>query len=197
MQDTETIITPLVKMLNELKPISADLHQLLIKSFKTAHVKKGTLLLYEGNICSNIWFLSSGLLRSYHNIGEKEITSRIMFTEHIVISAGSFFTQTPATESIEALADSELATLSYDALQNIYEKFPEFNYHTRIITEQYFYKQEQRLYMLRKHDALSKYKFFLENYADFLRDIPQKYIASFLNITPETLSRTRSKLSRK
>jgi CRP-like cAMP-binding protein len=197
MQDTETIIAPLINMLNGLKPISADLHQLLVRSFKTDHVKKGAMLLHEGNICRNIWFLSSGLLRSYHNIGEKEITSRIMFTEHIVISAGSFFTQTPATESIEALADSELATLSYDALQNIYEKFPEFNYHTRIITEQYFYKQEQRLYMLRKHDALSKYKFFLENYADFLRDIPQKYIASFLNITPETLSRTRSKLSKK
>ena len=197
MQDTETTIAPLIDLLNGLKPVSADLHQLLIKSFKTIHVKKGAILLHEGNICRNIWFLSSGLLRSYHNIGQKEITSRIMFTEHIVISAGSFFTQTPATESIEALADSELATLSYDALQNVYEKFPEFNYHTRIITEQYFYKQEQRLYMLRKHDALSKYKFFLENYSNFLRDIPQKYIASFLNITPETLSRTRSKLSKK
>lgn len=184
-------------MLNGLKPISPALRQLLIKSFKAEHAGKGSMLLYEGNVCRNIWFLSSGLLRSYHNIGDKEITSRIMFTDHIVISAGSFFTQMPATESIEALADSVLATLSYDALQNIYEKFPEFNYHTRIITEQYFYKQEQRLYMLRKHDALSKYKFFLENYANFLKDIPQKYIASFLNITPETLSRTRSKLSKK
>jgi CRP-like cAMP-binding protein len=197
MQDIEMMLAPLINMLTGLKPISNELQQLLIKSFKPVHAKKGSMLLYEGNICKEIWFLSSGLLRSYHNIGEKEITSRIMFTDHIVISAGSFFTQTPATESIEALADCELATLSYDALQNIYEKFPEFNYHTRIITEQYFYKQEQRLYMLRKHDALSKYKFFLENYANFLKDIPQKYIASFLNITPETLSRTRGKLSKK
>jgi hypothetical protein len=71
MQDTETIIAPLINMLNGLKPISADLHQLLVRSFKTDHVKKGAMLLHEGNICRNIWFLSSGLLRSYHNIGEK------------------------------------------------------------------------------------------------------------------------------
>ena len=153
--------------------------------------------LKEKDICKNLWFLCDGLLRSYHNIGDKEVTSRIMYTGHIVISPGSFFTQTPATESIESLADCVVAKLSFDDLQDIYKNFPEFNYHTRLITEQYFYKQEQRLYMLRKHDAGAKYTFFLENYADYLKDIPQKYIASFLNIAPETLSRTRSKLGKK
>lgn len=194
--ETSTLLAPLFTMLNGLKPISTELRSALEKNFKAEQIKKGSMLLHEGNVCKSLWFLGDGLLRSYHNIGDKEITSRIMFNDHIVISAGSFFTQTPATESIEALAESTLATLSYDALGHIYEKFPEFNYHCRIITEQYFARQEQRLYMLRKHDALSKYKYFLEHYADFLKDIPQKYIASFLNITPETLSRTRSKLSK-
>ena len=119
-----------------------------------------------------------------------------MYTGHIVISAGSFFTQTPATESKEALSECTLARLSFDELQDIYKNFLRFNYHTRIITEQYFYRQEQRLYMLRKHDALSKYKYFLENYSFILKDIPQKYISSFLGMTAETLSRTRAKLSK-
>lgn len=120
-----------------------------------------------------------------------------MFTGHIVISPGSFFTQTPATESIEALADTTLHALSFSELQNVYETFPEFNYHGRIITERYFFQQEQRLYLLRKHDASAKYNYFIEHYEKFLKEIPQKYIASFLNIAPETLSRTRSKLSKK
>lgn len=181
-------------MLKEIKPLSNELRDLLIRNFQEQQIKKGTILLHEGDVCKNLWFLGDGLLRSYHNIGNKEITSRIMFTGHIVISPGSFFTQTSATESIEALADCTLATLSFSSLQDIYSKFPEFNYHTRLITELYFFKQEQRLYMLRKHNAAAKYKYFLENYANYLKDIPQKYIASFLNIAPETLSRTRSKL---
>ena len=190
----EELLSPLLKMLNDIRSLSPLLQNELLIKFRQVKIEKGQPLLQEGEICKKLWFLADGLLRSYHNIGDKEITSRIMFTGHIVISAGSFFTQSPATESIEALADSTVATLSFDDLQELYKKFPEFNYHTRLITEQYFYQQEQRLYMLRKHDALAKYQYFLENYADHLKEIPQKYIASFLNIVPETLSRTRSKL---
>ena len=197
MQNNQNLLVSLIQLLNGIEPISKELELALIERFKIEEVKKSKVLLYEKDICKNLWFLCDGLLRSYHNIGDKEITSRIMYTGHIVISPGSFFTQTPATESIETLADCTLAKLSFNDLQDIYKKFPVFNYHTRLITEQYFYKQEQRLYMLRKHDAAAKYNFFLENYADYLKDIPQKYIASFLNIAPETLSRTRSKLSKK
>ena len=196
MQNKTSLLSTLVKLLREIKPLGKELHDLLLNSFHEQQIKKGTILLHEGDVCKKLWFLADGLLRSYHNIGNKEITSRIMFRNHIVISPGSFFTQTPAPESIESLSDGTVVTLSFADLQKIYSKFPEFNYHTRIITEQYFYKQEQRLYMLRKHDAAAKYKYFLENYSDYLKDIPQKYIASFLNIAPETLSRTRSKLSK-
>lgn len=197
MQTNYTLLASLLQSLNSIQSIGKELELILMESFKIEEVKKGKILLHEKDICKNLWFLCDGLLRSYHNIGEKEITSRIMYTGHIVISPGSFFTQTPATESIEALADCVVAKLSFNNLQDIYKRFPQFNYHTRLITEQYFYKQEQRLYMLRKHDAAAKYNFFLDNYADYLKDIPQKYIASFLNIAPETLSRTRNKLSKK
>jgi len=183
-------------MLKEIEPLSKKIYHALIENFHDQKIKKGTIILHEGDVCKKLWFLANGLLRSYHNIGNKEVTSRIMFKNHIVISPGSFFTQTAATESIEALADSTIVSISFADLQKIYSKFPEFNFHTRIITEQYFYKQEQRLYMLRKREATAKYNFFLENYEGYLKYIPQKYIASFLNIAPETLSRTRSKLSK-
>ena len=197
MQNNHALLAPLIQLLHDIQLISKKLELSFIERFKIEEAKKGKVLLHEKDICKNLWFLCDGLLRSYHNIGNKEITSRIMYTGHIVISPGSFFTQTPATESIETLTDCVVAKLSFNDLQDIYKKFPEFNYHTRLITEQYFYKQEQRLYMLRKHNAAAKYNFFLQNYADYLKDIPQKYIASFLNIAPETLSRTRSKLSKK
>jgi CRP-like cAMP-binding protein len=196
MNEKTAMLAPLLRMLAEIKPMSKALEGALINGFEMHTKEKNEVLLAEGSVCKNLWFLVNGLLRSYHNIGEKEVTSRIMFTNHIVIAPGSFFTQTPATESIEALADCEVATISFITLQKMYESFPEFNLHTRIITEQYFYKTEQRLYMLRKHDAADKYAYFLENYETYLKNIPQKYIASFLNIAPETLSRVRNKLGK-
>ena len=196
MEDKSVLLFPLLQNLQALKPVNNALEAALINSFRAESIKKGKVLLYEGEVCKNLWFLADGLLRSYHTIGKKEITGRIMFTNHIVIAPGSFFTQTRSTEAIEALSDCTVLTLTYTHLQEIYTRFPEFNYHTRIITEQYFYKQEQRLYMLRKEDPVAKYEYFMENYSDYLNHVPQKHIASFLGITRETFNRIRNKTPR-
>jgi CRP-like cAMP-binding protein len=188
----DILLKPLFQMLGAIKPISADLRLALLSAFKIANFKRGDIILKECEVCRNLWFLVDGILRSYHTIDEKEVTSRLMFKNHIVISAGSFFKQTPATESIEALSDTVVATLSFISLQEVYNRFPEFNYHTRIITETYFHKQEQRLYMLRQADVRLRYKYFKENYSEYFKDISLKYVASFLNITRETLSRLRN-----
>lgn len=190
------MLAPLLQLLREIRPLSTGLEDALIRSFTAEEYRKGRLLLREKEVCRKLWFLSDGSLRAYHSIGDKEITSRVMFTNHIVIAPGSFFTQTPAAESIQALTACKVLALESSNLQEIYESFPEFNYHTRIITEQYFYKLEQRLYMLRRQSGLDKYRYFLDNYSAILKDIPQKYIASFLNIAPETLSRIRREMSR-
>lgn len=193
MKEKKEMLTGLLQMLNEIRPLSNELETALVNSFEMKTVTKKMVLLHEGNVCTQVWFIVEGLLRSYHTIGDKEITSRIMHTNYIAIAPGSFFTQTQATESIETIEDCSLGVLSFTALQKLFISFPEFNYHNRLLTEQYFYKLEQRLYMLRKHDAAAKYNYFLENYATYSKNIPQKYIASFLNIAPETLSRIRNK----
>ena len=87
----EILLTPLLKLLHELSPLEDSLQNLLIDSFNIEIVQKGKILLSEGEIWRNLWFLAKDLLRSYHSIDDKEITSRIMFTNHIVISAGSFY----------------------------------------------------------------------------------------------------------
>jgi len=133
MLETSELLQPLLHLLNQIKPIGSDLENMLLKSFEPSYIRKGKILLYEGDVCRNLWFLADGVLRSFHNIGSKEVTSRIMFTNHVVIAPGSFFKQTPATESIEALINCTVVTLSNAKLQEIYKNFSEFNYHTRII----------------------------------------------------------------
>ncbi len=197
MDEKKEMLAGLLDMLNEIRPLSNELANALVNSFDMKAVSKKTVLLQEGKICTHVWFIVEGLLRSYHTIEDKEITTRIMHTNFIAIAPGSFFTQTAATESIETIEDCSLGMLAFTALQKLFLEFPAFNYHNRLLTEQYFYKLEQRLYMLRKHDAAAKYDYFLENYATYSKNIPQKYIASFLNIAPETLSRIRSKARKK
>lgn len=195
MLDKETLIAPLLKMLHGFKPMSKELEDALIKNFTPEKIVKEKLILKEGDVCTSLCVLCDGILRMFHNIADKEITSRIMLTGHMAMSPGSFFTQTKSIESIEAITDSIVIRITFDQLQYVYEKFPEFNYHTRQIIEMYFYNQEQRLYMLRQQDAMAKYNYFIDHYENIMQHIPQKYIASYLHITPETLSRTRKKLS--
>lgn len=190
--DKIIILTPLFAILNAIRPISEPLKVALIDSFDINTFKKKELLLKEGDVCENLYFLDNGILRSFHSIAEKEITSRIMFKNHIVISSGSFFKQTFSTESIEAITDTTVAALPFIKLQQIYLRFEEFNFHARLITEDYFYKQEQRLYMLRQADVRLRYQYFVENYSEYFNVISLKYLASFLNVSRETLSRLRN-----
>jgi CRP/FNR family transcriptional regulator, anaerobic regulatory protein len=193
--DKELLLAPLLQMLHGFKPMRKELEDALIKSFSPELIAKDSLILREGDVCKNLCLLADGILRMFHNIADKEITSRIMLKGHMAMSPGSFFTQTKSIESIEAVTESIVLRISFEQLQNIYDTFPEFNYHTRQIIEMYFYNQEQRLYMLRQQDALAKYTYFIDHYGDIMQHIPQKFIASYLNITPETLSRIRKKLS--
>jgi CRP/FNR family transcriptional regulator, anaerobic regulatory protein len=193
--DKELLLAPLLQMLHGFKPMRKELEEELIKCFSPELIAKDSLILREGDVCKNLCVLADGILRMFHNIADKEITSRIMLKGHMAMSPGSFFTQTKSIESIEAVTESIVLRITFEQLQNIYDTFPEFNYHTRQIIEMYFYNQEQRLYMLRQQDAMAKYTYFIDHYGDIMQHIPQKFIASYLNITPETLSRIRKKLS--
>ena len=72
MQPNPLLLSPLFKMLNDIKPISSALETALIKSFKLKQIKKGAMMLKEGNVCENLWFLADGLLRSFHTMANKQ-----------------------------------------------------------------------------------------------------------------------------
>ncbi len=189
----ETLLTPLFKMLDNIAVLEHDIKTDLTNAFTIKTVKAQKHILKQGQVCTHLCFMTEGILRTYHNIEQKEITARFTFANNIVVSAGSFFMQTPATESIQAIEDCTFLEIPFIALQKIYKKYPLFNYHTRLITENYFYQQEQRLFMLRHKSAKAKFEYFNTHFPHYFKDIPIKYIASFLGISAETLSRIRNK----
>jgi hypothetical protein len=88
-----------------------------------------------------------------------------------------------------------LTRIHYNTLQKLYKDFDSFNYTARVLTEQYFSQSEQRLYLLRKQKAEDRYRYFIENHPDLLQRVPLQYIATFIGMNLETLSRIRKKLS--
>lgn len=159
-------------------------------------VKKGTHLLKAGNICEYMYFIKKGALRSYIKNGKKEITTWITAENGMITSIRGFHLQQPSLENIQAIEDCELVGGAYTDLKYAYDHFIEMNVVGRRLLESYYIDADERAYILRLPKAELKYQHFIETHSHLANRIPLKYIASFLGITIETLSRIRSKLSK-
>jgi CRP-like cAMP-binding protein len=115
----------------------------------------------------------------------------------MVSSILSFEVKGSAIENMQAIEDCEALALTLIDLEKLYEQFPEFNTVGRKLLQQYYSDAEGRAFIARLTSAENKYKQFLTRYNYLANRIPLTYIASFLGITLETLSRVRRKLSTK
>lgn len=181
--------------INSIFPLSGELVAALGKYYEIIEYPKKTVLLRAGQTCDHVYFVINGLVRSYYIKDDEEVCSRFMDEQHIVISINSFYTRKPGYEFIEAVEDSTLARIHHDTLQKIYREHIEFNFIARVWTEHYCSMSEERLYLLRKQNTKERYLFFLENYPSLIQRLPLKYIASYLGMNLETLSRVRKQLS--
>jgi CRP-like cAMP-binding protein len=184
-----------LQRLRSIYPVSDGLAEAIDK-FEIVEVTKGTQLLREGQRQDFVWIVIKGLLRTYYIRDGEEICSRFNAEDQIVLSVSSFYDRSIGYEFVETLEDCVLARVHHDTLEGIYRDFPEFNYHARVLTEYYFTLSEQRLYLLRRQSAEERYRYFMEHYPEWLQRVPLKYIATFLGMNLETLSRIRKKISR-
>jgi CRP-like cAMP-binding protein len=182
----------LLSFLNSIHPLSDGLKEFLSAQLVRIDVAKKKFILRQGHICENIYFVEKGLVRCFYVKDEKEISSWFMAEGDVIASVESFFNQTTSYESIQALEDCTLYYLSYKEMQYAYREFPEFNVIGRVLVERYYKLSEQRLYSLRMQRAFEKYHYLLENFPQLIQRVPSKYLASYLSITEETLSRMRA-----
>lgn len=188
-----TELNPVLEMFNALHPVGKRVAIYLQKNVYCIDVKKGELLVKSGEICDSIYFIRTGVLRGFIEEDGKEVTTWLTVENEIVATITGFLLQKPTMENIQAIEDCELFAIRFEDLDRLYLKYPSFNIIGRKITERYYVYAEQRAYITRLHDAEKKYELLMELYAHFLNRIPLKYLASFLGITIETLSRVRSK----
>lgn len=163
----------------------------------TKQISKGTVLLRQDEVCSEVYFISSGLLRAYtvDNAGKEHV---IQFApENWWLSdRNSFLFNEPALFFIDAIEDTEIIVLthSFFDIAGSIQKFTDFN--TRALHNQVRLHQ-QRINLLIGATAEDRYIDFIERYPNLLLRVPQWMIASYLGITPESLSRVRKELARR
>jgi CRP/FNR family transcriptional regulator, anaerobic regulatory protein len=183
----------LYQILHFIAPISASLREELGTCLKRENHPKKKVLVRPGEISRKIYFIRDGFARAcYHDAEGREHTTWFMGPGDFMISVYSFFSQQPAAEQVELLADSRLLSITWDQLQSLYAGHPEFNFHGRIITQKYYIQSEERAVLLRTKKPAERYRMLLAKYPKLLQQASLGQIASFLSITQETLSRLRA-----
>ena len=159
-------------------------------------IRRRDFFLHEGMPCHQIAFVNKGCLRSY-SIGEQgdEHITQLALENHWISDLYAFLKQEPATLNIDALEESEVLLLEYSELDRLYREIPCLERYFRILFQNAYTNAQQRLNAALSVPAAQRYKDLIERYPEISKRIPQVHIASFLGITPESLSRIRRKLT--
>jgi CRP-like cAMP-binding protein len=190
-------IAPLLAVLGFLHPVSPEVEHFLKEHVTTLSARKRKLLLREEGICHYIYFIKKGAMRGFTREGHKEITTWINVENQLVSSIFRLNNKAPSTENIQALENCELLIMTYDDLEKLYEQLPESNILARKLLQLYYADAERRAFIARLTKAENKYRHYLIHHQHLANRIPLKYIASYLGMTLETLSRVRKKFSSK
>ena len=199
---TQTWLLHTIFMYNQLKENISTLIRFtddewrIIKSCYTPQlVQKKDLILREGDICRYVWFINKGLTRIFYiNKEGEEVSTDFVREGQYVTDFRSFITQTPATINIDALEPCELLAMSFDDRNVILEKVDEGEKLGRLIAEGAFLKVFPRFEYFYLEKPEDRYKRFLQEYPEIVQRVPLHYIASYLGVKAETLSRIRSKV---
>jgi CRP-like cAMP-binding protein len=170
--------------------------QICKRYFTPKRLRKRQYLLQEGDVCNRLAFVEKGSLYSY-SIDEKGVQHVIQFAFEgwWIADLYSFFTGERSKLNIEALEDSELLQLDREQHHNLLKNVPKYETYTRIVYQNAYVALQRRIEGTIGLSAEEKYSRLLEQYPAILNKVSQHLIASYLGITPETLSRIRKQFS--
>ena len=179
--------------LNNVSPLNEESRSQLLPHISLKEVSKGGFLLKHGDTCRHIYYVNKGFIRIFYYKNGKNITEWFGKKKTFFFSITSYFENVPSKLVIEAVEDCEIILLSKEGT----EKLRRSNIEIANLMIAFFsislILSQQRMESLQFETALQRYHKLLDEQPDILNKVPLQYIASFLGITQETLSRIRAK----
>ncbi|MGB1284379.1 MAG: Crp/Fnr family transcriptional regulator [Polaribacter sp.] len=164
----------------------------ILSHFEKEYVSKNQLLIRDGQVCNKLYFVEQGIGRSYYikNDG-KEVTQWFFGVDNFMTSLESFFNQSPSFYYLEVLEDSILYSISYENLELLLAKYHHMERFIRLLSLEMFSKIIYKLNAIQFQTAKERYNYMISDFPDISYRVPLGYIASYLGMTQETLSRIR------
>ena len=169
--------------------------EIISQHFKCITTKRNEMLLRQGEVCRHYYFVNKGCLRLFTiNKDGVEGTRYFAFEGAFGTALPSLIEQTPAFEFVQTIEKSALLCISRDSFFHLVDTVPQFAFIYRQILEVSFISAQKRIYGFQGLDALEKVKWVMNYNPKLLTRVSNKMAASFLGLTPATLSRLKSKL---
>jgi len=166
-----------------------EFEQLIIPYVKIRRFGKKETVIKAGEVENYFNFVLKGLVRKYYKKGNEEINTQISFEGHIIHSQESFHSRTVSEYFIEAIEPTTFVSLSYNDLEKIYASSTKLEHLGRLVITSTMVLKDRWQMQLVKLTPRERFILFVNKNPELVQRVPQKYLASYLNIKPETFSR--------
>lgn len=185
----------LISHIKEKVDLNNDQIELLKSFFIEKKLRKKQFLLRQDELCRYLSFVSRGILKSYvlDEKGQQRI-SLFAFEGWWISDFNSFINQEKAVLNIDAIEDSDLLLISYEDYENLTLQIPVMDRYFRILYQNSMVTKDQRLMVSNSFTAEEKYLQLVKKNPEMMQKISHRFIASYLGLSPETVSRIRKKI---
>ncbi|HRG82716.1 MAG TPA: Crp/Fnr family transcriptional regulator [Chitinophagaceae bacterium] len=181
----------LQEFLGRFMPLSGEDFAILKKKSSVIHIRKKDIITDAGDTELYLYFVVKGLIREYFYKGSQQVTTDLISEGTITGSVTSFFTGAPSHFCLQAMEPCSLIAIHKGALEDLYRSNRNWEKFGRIITTHFLLQQEKQILNYTRLNPRERFLHFVNEYSHLVQRVPQKYLASFLQIKPETFSRMK------
>jgi CRP-like cAMP-binding protein len=187
----------LLKYFSRIMPLSEEEIEAIVETMNIQPYKKGSVLLKEGQISTEAYFILEGCVRQYYVVDGEEKTNNFFTEEQWVVSINSLSQITPSNHFLECCIDSLLVVGNREKEEDLYRRFPKLETISRKVMEKVFAEQQEIMSSYTIDTPEQRYLKLLKSRPKLFQNIPQYQIASYIGVKPESLSRIRKRISQK
>ena len=185
------------KYLGRFMPISREELVELLQYCEIRKFDKRAVIVREGEIDNYLNLVVKGLIRKYLPVRKDEVILQLATEGHVVQSEISFLTRKPSMVVLETLEPTILLSLTYDKMEEALDRFPKGERLGRMILYGMFIKKDENRYNRLSKSTRQRFFDYIDHHQHMLQRVPQKYLASYLQIKPETFSRLKALLAKR